>query len=89
MSIGHNLPHDEHKTTTAASTIPASEISWTRTLPARWRISKNICLLLTRHERRRPGCHRSSCLSYIRLLGDDETAFNPAHVDSLAQDRSG
>ena len=89
MNIGHNLSHDKHKTTIATSKIQASEISWTRPLPARCRISENICLLVPRHERRHPGCHRSSCLSYIRLLGDDETAFNPAHVASLAQDRSG
>jgi len=41
----HDLHHDKHKTTTAASKIPATEISWTHPSPARRRTGKNICPL--------------------------------------------
>ena len=41
----HDLHHDKLKTTIAVSKIPATEFSWTRPLPAKWRTGKNICPL--------------------------------------------
>jgi len=85
----HDLHYDRHKTTTAASKIPATEISWTHTSNARWRTGKNIC----------PLCANACVLvasifpttqSHVEyLLGDKEIAFDTANIASLAKGCSG
>ena len=54
-------------------------------------LAKTYALYVPTHGRRRPGRQRSSYLFYIQhfLLGDEEITFDPAHIASLAQERSG